>query len=115
MAKTYTPKLTPVIVKNAKSAATLAQQDGRKRPIVAINEEGKLVVCCRRTAKKNSWQVQDILYERAKVVTEVESPVSVPAKAIKPAKTTKDKPTKTIKAKAVKKPVDTRIDDILGE
>jgi hypothetical protein len=66
MTKTSTPKLAPVVAKTAKAAATLAQQDGRKRPIVAINEEGKLVVCCRRTAKKNGWEVQDVLYERSK-------------------------------------------------
>jgi hypothetical protein len=81
MSKTTTPvvaatshKLAPTITSKAK-AKTVAAQDGRKRPIVAINEEGKLVVCCRRTAKKNGWDIQEVLYERAKTV-KVEAPVA---------------------------------------
>lgn len=30
----------------------------RRRPVVAINDEGQLVVCCRRTARKNGWKLQ---------------------------------------------------------
>lgn len=72
MSKTITPaatshKLAPTITSKAK-AKTVAAQDGRKRPIVAINEDGKLVICCRRTAKKNGWDIQEVLYERAKIV-----------------------------------------------
>ncbi|UOF78603.1 hypothetical protein [Bacteriophage sp.] len=103
-------KLNPVVAKSAKAAATLAQQDGRKRPIVAINEEGKLVVCCRRTAKKNGWQIQDVLYER----TKAEAPA-----APEPVKAAAKKPTvnKTTKAKVneVKDFVDTHLDEILGK
>ena len=111
--KTPAPKLAPVVAKSAKAAATLAQQDGRKRPVVAINEEGKLVVCCRRTAKKNGWEVQDVLYERSKAAPKAEAPAPEPVKATakKPAvsKTTKEK------VKAVKDFVDTQLDDILGK
>jgi nucleotidyltransferase/DNA polymerase involved in DNA repair len=109
MTKTSTPvhKLAPVVAKSAKAAATLAQQDGRKRPIVAINEEGKLVVCCRRTAKKNGWEIQDVLYERAKAVPVAEAPAA-------PKKPTVSKATKD-KVKAVKDFVDTQLDDILGK
>jgi hypothetical protein len=84
MPKTSTPavKLAPTVVRGAKAAATQAEQDGRKRPIVAINEDGKLVVCCRRTAKKNGWQVQDVLYERAKAAPKVEAPTPAPKKAV---------------------------------
>jgi len=116
MTKTSTPapKLAPVVAKTAKAAATLAQQDGRKRPIVAINEEGKLVVCCRRTAKKNGWQVQDVLYERSKSNPKVEASVPEPVKVAK--KPTMSKATKNKnKIKAVKDAVDFQIDDILGE
>ena len=115
MSKTSTPavKLAPTVVRGAKAASTQAQQDGRKRPIVAINEEGKLVVCCRRTAKKNGWQIQDVLYERTKATPKAEAPVPEPVKAAakKPAmsKAAKDK------VKAVKEFVDTQIDDILGK
>ncbi|AKA60322.1 hypothetical protein P26218_19 [Rhodoferax phage P26218] len=87
MSKTTTPvaaatshKLAPTITSKAK-AKTVAAQDGRKRPIVAINEEGKLVVCCRRTAKKNGWNIQEVLYERTKTV-KAEAPVA-PAPAPK--------------------------------
>lgn len=112
MSKTSTPKLAPVVAKTAKAAATLAQQDGRKRPIVAINEEGKLVVCCRRTAKKNGWQIQDVLYERTKVAPKAEAPAATePAKTRRAADTTEAK-AKVKKAKAV---VDAVLDDILGK
>lgn len=114
MTKTSTPapKLAPVVAKTVKAAATLAQQDGRKRPIVAINEDGKLVVCCRRTAKKNGWQVQDVLYERTKPAPKVEAPAPEPVKAAK--KPTVSKATKT-KVKEVKDFVDTHLDEILGK
>jgi nucleotidyltransferase/DNA polymerase involved in DNA repair len=116
MSKTTTPvavatshKLAPTVTSKAK-AKTVAAQDGRKRPIVAINEEGKLVVCCRRTAKKNGWDIQEVLYERAKAV-KVEAPV-VPApkrerRAVDVAK--------TAKVKEAKKVVDAALDDILGK
>lgn len=116
MSKTSTPavKLAPVVAKTAKAAATLAQQDGRKRPIVAINEEGKLVVCCRRTAKKNGWQIQDVLYERSKSAkAESSAPTPEPVKAA----TKKPVASKTTKAKVkeVKDFVDTHLDEILGK
>lgn len=113
MSKTNTPavKLAPVVAKTAKAAATLAQQDGRKRPIVAINEDGHLVVCCRRTAKKNGWQVQDVLYERTKPA-KTEALAPEPVKAAK--KPTISKTTKT-KVKATKEAVDSALDEILGK
>lgn len=113
MSKTNIPaaKLAPVVAKTAKAAATLAQQDGRKRPIVAINEDGHLVVCCRRTAKKNGWQVQDVLYERTKPAAKVEEPAPVKAATKKP---TVSKATKT-KVKATKEAVDSTLDEILGK
>lgn len=116
MTKTSTPapKLTPVVAKTAKAAATLAQQDGRKRPIVAINEDGKLVVCCRRTAKKNGWQVQDVLYERSKPAAKTESTpeAAKPAATKKPAAVSSDAKSKV---KTAKKAVDAALDDILGK
>lgn len=113
MSTTKTPasKLAPQVAKTAKAAATLAQQDGRKRPIVAINEEGKLVVCCRRTAKKNGWQIQDVLYERSKP-TKAEAPAPEPVKAAK--KPAVSKTTKA-KVKEAKDFVDTHLDEILGK
>jgi hypothetical protein len=94
-------KLAPTITSKAK-AKSVAAADGRKRPIVAINEEGKLVVCCRRTAKKNGWDIQEVLYERAKT-TKVEAPAAPKASASK------------AKVKQAKKVVDQALDDILGK
>lgn len=76
-------KLTPTITSKAKAVATA---DGRKRPIVAINEDGKLVVCCRRTAKKNGWDIQEVLYERAKA-TKTEAPAAPVVVVKAPSKT----------------------------
>lgn len=126
MSKTSTPavKLAPVVAKTAKAAATLAQQDGRKRPIVAINEEGKLVVCCRRTAKKNGWEIQDVLYERSKKAAEEvapEAPAPEPAKATKKAPQRRKIDTGEAvvvskeRVKAAKKAVDSTLDEILGK
>lgn len=119
MSKTNTPvvdapatahKLAPTITSKAK-AKSVAAADGRKRPIVAINEDGKLVVCCRRTAKKNGWDIQEVLYERAKTV---KAPVAeAPAAPIKERRAGVDKA--IAKAKKAKLVVDAALDDILGK
>lgn len=98
MPKTQTAanKLVPTVVSKSK-VASVAAQDGRKRPIVAINEEGKLVVCCRRTAKKNGWCIQDVLYGRTK-------PQTVEAHVVAEAP----------KVKKTKKVADAIVDEILG-
>lgn len=116
MSKTITPvvatpatahKLAPTVTSKAK-AKSVAAADGRKRPIVAINEEGKLVVCCRRTAKKNGWDIQEVLYERAKT-TKAEAPAT-------PIKERRAGTEKAIaKVKEAKKVVDAALDDILGK
>lgn len=103
-------KLAPTITSKAK-AKTVAAADGRKRPIVAINEDGKLVVCCRRTAKKNGWDIQEVLYERAKT-TKAEAPV-VPAAPVKERRVGTEKA--IAKVKEAKKVVDAALDDILGK
>lgn len=122
MSKTITPvvaatpaatshKLAPTITSKAK-AKSVAAADGRKRPIVAINEEGKLVVCCRRTAKKNGWDIQEVLYERAKTV-KAKAPV-VPAPEPKRGRRTAGT-AKNAKVKEAKRVVDAALDDILGK
>lgn len=121
MSKTTTPvvaapatahKLAPTITSKAK-AKSVAAADGRKRPIVAINEDGKLVVCCRRTAKKNGWDIQEVLYERAKT-TKTETPVAeTPAAPIKERRAGDEKA--IAKVKKAKLVVDAALDDILGK
>jgi hypothetical protein len=110
-------KLAPTVVRGAKAATTQAQQDGRKRPIVAINEEGKLVVCCRRTAKKNGWQIQDVLYERAAKKAAPE-PVKAAAKKAPQRRKTDVEGVVAVpkdKVKAAKEAVDSTLDEILGK
>lgn len=103
-------RLAPIVAKAKKHITELATAGGRKRPIVAINEEGKLVVCCRRTAVKNGWEIQQVLYERAKPVVE---------EAPKPATKRAAKKTTVLVEKAdiqkVKDAVDTSLGELLGE
>ncbi len=102
MSKTVTAKLNPTIVTKSK-AKEVAAADGRKRPMLAINDEGKLVVCCRRTARKNGWVVQEPLYERAKTSKSAPEPVKA-----SPTKKTPKKP-------AAKKAVKADVAELLGE
>lgn len=57
--------LAPTVVKNETQAMDIATSSGRKRPFVAINDDGKLVVCSRRTASKYGWETQGALYTRS--------------------------------------------------
>lgn len=57
-------RLIPVVAAD-ESAVIAAAFDGvRRRPVVAINEDGEMVVCCRRTATKNGWAVEGTLFAR---------------------------------------------------
>jgi hypothetical protein len=56
--------LAPTVVKNETQAMDVATSNGRKRPFVAINDEGKMVVCSRRTATKYGWEAQGALFTR---------------------------------------------------
>jgi hypothetical protein len=58
---------TPTVVQDETAAMDLvAATPERSRPVVAINGEGKLVVCCRTTAKKYDWEIQGKLYSRVR-------------------------------------------------
>jgi len=57
-------RLLPVVAKNEDQVIAAAFDGVRRRPVVAINDEGKLVVCCRRTAAKNGWQVEGTMFTR---------------------------------------------------
>jgi hypothetical protein len=56
----------PVVVASPEQAADLAFGGERRRPVLAINAEGELVVCCRRTARKHGWEVQGALFQRTR-------------------------------------------------
>lgn len=102
--KTPVTKLAPVECKNESAAKAQASADGRKRGILAINEHGALVVCCRRTAKKNGWSVQEALYKKTAAPAVAEAPVEVakPAKT-KPVKAAAEEPVKAPKKPRTKK------------
>ena len=58
---------TPTVVRDETAAMDLVvATPERSRPVVAINGEGKLVVCCRTTAKKYEWEIQGKLYSRVR-------------------------------------------------
>lgn len=58
----------PTVVANEIAAVEYAMDSNvmRSRPVVAINELGELVVCCKTTAKKHGWEVQGKLYVRVR-------------------------------------------------
>lgn len=57
-------RLHPVVAKNEDAVIAAAFDGVRRRPVVAINDAGELVVCCRRTASKNGWAMEGTLFAR---------------------------------------------------
>lgn len=60
-----TTKLIPTKVTEA-TMGDVAFDGIRQRPVVAINDDGKLIICCRRTASKNGWKVEGTLHQRTR-------------------------------------------------
>lgn len=58
----------PTVVANETEALDYALDlaVGRTRPIVALNDDGELVVCCKATAKKHGWEIQGRLFARVR-------------------------------------------------
>lgn len=56
--------LHPVVVTTEDAVMAAAFDGVRRRPVVAINDDGELVVCCRRTASKNGWVLEGTLFAR---------------------------------------------------
>lgn len=76
-------KLNPVVV--TESTVGDAAFDGvRRRPVVAINDNGELVVCCRRTAAKHGWKVEGTLHQRTRASKKAtpEAPAAEPVKPV---------------------------------
>jgi hypothetical protein len=65
-------KLAPVVV-NETNIGDAAFDGVRRRPVVAIKDEGQLVVCCRRTASKKGWKLEGILHQRARTAKKAET------------------------------------------
>ncbi len=58
-------KLVPTFVTGDFIAAGDALFDGvRRRPVAAYTPEGKAVVCCVRTARKNGWTIAARAFSR---------------------------------------------------
>lgn len=61
----------PVVCKNETQVGDAAFASSRRRPVVAINENGDLVVCCRRTAKLHGWKIEGAMFQRKASVAEL--------------------------------------------
>lgn len=57
-------RLIPTVAADENEVMAAAFDGVRRRPVCAINEEGELVVCCRRTAVKNGWKLEGTLFAR---------------------------------------------------
>ena len=57
-------RLVPTLVTNNTDIGDAAFASGRKRGILAINDDGELVVCCRATARVHGWKVEGSLHVR---------------------------------------------------
>lgn len=64
--KTTATRKAPSVVASLDQAVAAAAEAGRKRPILARNQAGELVTCCRSTARKNGWEVVQKLYKRVR-------------------------------------------------
>ena len=61
-----TARKAPTVVGSLGQAVAAAAEAGRKRPVLARNQAGELVTCCRSTARKNGWDVVQKLYKRVR-------------------------------------------------
>lgn len=61
-----TTHLTPTVCTNEAEVGEAAFDGVRRRPILAINDEGELTVCCRRTARKHGWEIKGALFQRSR-------------------------------------------------
>lgn len=87
-------RLAPVVAKTEDAVMAAAFDGVRRRPVVAINEAGELVVCCRRTAAKNGWTLEGTLFARnrtGKVLVDAKGKLAMAEPAKKPARRTADK------------------------
>lgn len=56
--------LVPTTARTLNAAVDTALDGVRRRPVIAINDDGQLVVCCKRTAAKRGWTLQGKLFTR---------------------------------------------------
>lgn len=91
-------RLLPTVVSKG-DIGSVAFDGQRRRPVLAINNDGDLVVCCRATARTHGWEVQGSLHTRpdagtpkasgpARRASDKDGTVVLPAKAVKELKST---------------------------
>ena len=56
----------PTPVKDETAAAEAAFNGTRARPVCAKNKAGEMVVCCRKTARKNGWEIVGTMFTRVR-------------------------------------------------
>jgi hypothetical protein len=56
--------LIPVFCEDEQQVLDAAFDGIRRRPVVARNADGELIVCCSRTAKKHGWKIEGRLFVR---------------------------------------------------
>lgn len=71
-------KLIPTQVSEA-TMGEVAFDGVRRRPVVAIDDNGDLVVCCRRTATTHGWKLQGSLHTRSRVKVNAKGKLEVEA------------------------------------
>lgn len=97
---TAATRLLPTVVSKG-DIGSVAFDGQRRRPILAINDDGDLVVCCRATARTHGWEVQGSLHTRPgtaapvaksaaphRRASDADGTVVLPAKAVKELKST---------------------------
>lgn len=55
----------PTVIASNAHAIDVVSPD-RRRPVLAINDNGELTVCCRRTARKHGWKLEGALFQRTR-------------------------------------------------
>lgn len=59
-----TTKLTPTFVESFEQAGNALFDGIRRRPAGAYTQDGRAVVCCPRTARKNGWTIAGRAFTR---------------------------------------------------
>lgn len=103
-----TNHLTPTVCSNETEVAEVAFDGVRRRPVLAINEEGELTVCCRRTARKHGWEIKGALFQRSRTGRKAATKAAQVAadKKSKPAKLAIDLKTGVIVRKSERRATD---------
>jgi len=77
---TETGRLMPTVVESNTDIGDAAFASGRKRGILAINNDGDLVVCCRATARIHGWKLEGSLHVRPSTAAVKEVKADQPAR-----------------------------------